>query len=160
MATSIPRFSPTICARQFLPWYRNHGNRDRAILAAERLFVEAFHRRRHPGHDDHLVRSCLALCHERSLSPAFPRYSGKWASAIPYSGNVFAKQPPITGQIITANPPSCTGTPAGSDTAETKNRHRMRLYDPYTFSRSFKRSVGVVPSFGASACSLAGGLDC
>ena len=47
-----------------------HGNRDRAILAAEQLFVEAFHRRRHPGHeDDHLVRSCLGLCHERLAEP-------------------------------------------------------------------------------------------
>ena len=141
-----------------------HGNRDRAILAAEQLFVEAFHRRRHPGHeDDHLVRSCLGLCHERLAEPLH--------------FTDIADELGVSYSLLRQRIRQSTGQSPAKLLLQMRCNYAQELLqdpeltiqqiatecgfeDPYTFSRSFKRSVGG-PKLLASACSDGGaGLDC
>lgn len=128
-----------------------HGNRDRAILTAEQLFVEAFHRRRHPGHeDDHLVRSCLGLCHERLAEPLH--------------FTDIADELGVSYSLLRQRIRQSTGQSPAKLLLQMRCNYAQELLqdpeltiqqiatecgfdDPYTFSRSFKRSVGVAPSY-------------
>ena len=128
----------------------SYGNRDRAILAAEQLYLEAFHQRQTPGHqDDHLVRSCLALCRQRL------------AEEIHFTD--LAVEMGVSYSLLRQRIRQTTGQSPAKILLQMRCHHAQELLqdvsltiqqiandcgfeDPYTFSRSFKRSVGVAPS--------------
>ena len=127
---------------------REYGDRDRAIIAAEQLFAEAFHLRQPQNHHhDQLIGSCVAYLHQHLGEEA------NFADLAEYLGVSYSydkiKQVRLafTGKIIfiDALHPQVQELLQDADLTILRMAQLCGFDDPYSFSRSFKRSVGVAP---------------
>ena len=127
-----------------------YGDRDRTILAAEQLFCEAFHLRQHQHHQhDHLVGACMAIFQQRLHKVVnLPK---------------LAEELSVSYSLLRQRIRTATGLSPAKLLLRVRCQHAQELLqepdltiadvaaacgfdDQYTFSRSFKRAVGVAPS--------------
>jgi AraC-like DNA-binding protein len=128
----------------------DYGDRDRTIIAAEQLFCEAFHLRQHQHQQhDHLVSACIALFQQRLSEEIHLQH--------------IAEELLVSYSLLRQRIRSATGlSPAKlllqircqqaqaylqeTDMTIGEVASACGFDDQYTFSRSFKRAVGVAPS--------------
>ena len=127
-----------------------YGDRDRAIIAAEQLFAEAFHLRQPPNHHhDRLISSCVAYVHQHLAEDIDFIFLAR-QMGVSYS---LLRQ--RIKQVTGLSPAKlllqmrCTFAQELLQDADISIQHiaeQCGFDDPYSFSRSFKRSVGIAPS--------------